>query len=144
MKLIPFIISLSAVLPAALSALVQYDTVYDNPSASLNTVACSDGKNGMITKGYQTFGSLPSFPNIGAASAVEGYNSTSCGSCWELSYTNSKTTTSIYLIAIDHADQGFVITQAALKHLAGQQGVDAGKINVTATLVEGSLCGLKS
>ena len=144
MKFISFITPLLAFIPAAHSVLVQYDTVYDNPATSLNTVACSDGKNGLITKGYKTFGSLPSFPHIGAASAVEGYNSTSCGSCWELSYTNNKTTNSIYVIAIDHARQGFVITQTALKHLAGQQGVDAGKIDATATRVGGSLCGFKS
>lgn len=144
MKLISSIIPLLVVLPAARSVLVQYDAVYDNSAASLNTVACSDGKNGMITKGYQTFGSLPSFPNIGAASAVEGYDSASCGSCWELSYTNGKTTASIYVTAIDHAAQGFVITPTALKKLAGPQGVDAGKINATATHVGGSLCGLKS
>jgi hypothetical protein len=144
MKLISFIMPLLAVLPAARSVLVQYDTVYDNAAASLNTVACSDGQNGMITKGYKTFGDLPSFPHIGAASAVEGYNSASCGSCWGLSYLNGKTTTTIYLIAIDHAAQGFVIARTALQHLAGQPGVDAGKINATATLVKGSLCGLKS
>jgi hypothetical protein len=144
MKLISFIIPLLAILPAARSVLVQYDTVYDNPATSLNTVACSDGKNGMVTKGYKTFGSLPSFPHIGAASAVEGYNSASCGSCWELSYTNNKTTTSIYVTAIDHAAQGFVIAQKALRDLGGQQAVDAGKINATATRVGGSFCGLKS
>jgi Cerato-platanin len=140
MKLISFIISLSAVLPAARSVLVQYDTVYDNSAASLNTVACSDGKNGMITKGYKTFGDLPSFPHIGAAYVVEGYNSASCGSCWELSYKN----TSIYVTAIDHADQGFVLARMGLQHLGGQQAVNAGKIDATATRVGGSLCGLKS
>lgn len=145
MKLISFIIPLSALLPAVHSILVQYDTVYDNSAASLNTVACSDGKNGMITKGYKTFGDLPSFPHVGAVYAVEGYNSTSCGSCWELSYKNNKTTTtSIYFTAIDHADQGFVISRTGLQHLGGQQAVDAGKIDVTATRVGGSLCGLKS
>jgi hypothetical protein len=144
MKLISFIIPLLAFLPAARSALVQYDTVYDNRATSLNAVACSDGKNGMITKGYKTFGDLPSFPHIGAASAVEGYNSASCGSCWELSYTNDKTTTSIFVTAIDHAGEGFVITQMGLQHLGGQQAVNTGKINATATRVGGSLCGLKS
>jgi hypothetical protein len=140
MKLISFIIPLSAILPAARSVLVQYDTVYDNSAASLNTVACSDGKNGMITKGYKTFGDLPSFPHIGAAYVVEGYNSASCGSCWELSYKN----TSIYVTAIDHADQGFVLARMGLQHLGGQQAVNAGKIDATATRVGGSLCGLKS
>jgi hypothetical protein len=144
MKLVSFIIPLLAVLPAAHSVLVQYDTVYDSPATSLDTVACSNGKNGMITKGYKTFGDLPNFPLIGAASAVEKYDSASCSSCWELSYTNNKTTTSLHVIAIDHARQGFVVSQAALKHLAGQQGVDGGKIDATATRIGGSVCGLKS
>jgi hypothetical protein len=144
MKLISFIIPLAAILPAARSVLVQYDTVYDNAAASLNTVACSDGKNGMINKGYKTFGGIPSFPHIGSAYAVEGYNSTSCGSCWELSYTNGKTTTSIYVTAIDHANQGFVLARTAMQDLGGQQAVDGGKIDATATRVAGSLCGLKS
>jgi hypothetical protein len=144
MKLISFLIPLSAVLPAARSVLVHYDAVYDNPSASLNTVACSDGKNGLITKGYKTFGDLPSFPHIGAVYAVEGYNSASCGSCWELKYTDDKTTTSIDVIGIDHAAHGLVISKKALEHLGGPQAVNAGKINVTATRVGGSLCGLKS
>ena len=144
MKLTSFFAPLLVVLPAARSVLVQYDAVYDKPATSLNTVACSDGKNGMITKGYKTFGDLPSFPHIGGASAVEGFNSTSCGSCWKLSYTNDKTTSSIYFTAIDHAAQGFVIAPIALQHLGGPQAVDAGKINATATLVRGSFCGLKS
>lgn len=144
MKFISFIIPLwAAVLPAARSALVHYDTVYDNRATSLNTVACSDGKNGMITKGYKTFGDLPSFPHIGAAYVVEGYNSASCGSCWELSYTNDNTTTSIYVIAIDRAARGFVIAQLALEHLGGQQAVKSGNIDATARRVGGSFCGLK-
>jgi len=142
MKLVSFIIPLLAVLPAARSVLVHYDSVYDNSAASLTTVACSDGKNGMITKGYKTFGDLPSFPHIGAADAVEGYNSASCGSCWELTYTESdKTTKTIYVTAIDHADQGFVIAETVLKHLGGQDAVDAGHINVTARGVAESNCG---
>jgi len=144
MKLVSFIIPLLATLPAARSVFVHYDTVYDNSAGSLTTVACSDGKNGMITKGYKTFGDLPSFPHIGAADAVEGYNSASCGSCWRLSYKNDNSTTSIYFTAIDHADHGFVISRMGLQHLGGQQAVDAGKVDVTATRVAGSLCGLKS
>ena len=39
---------------------VSYDETYDNASASLTSVACSDGTNGLITKGFSSFGSLPS------------------------------------------------------------------------------------
>ena len=33
------------------SATVSYDEVYDNAVGDLHTVACSDGPNGMLTKG---------------------------------------------------------------------------------------------
>jgi hypothetical protein len=139
MKLLPFTLSLTAILPAAYSDTVKYDPVYDNRNTSLTAVACSDGENGLITKGYKTFGDFPNFPHIGAAYAVEGYNSASCGSCWELTYT--KNDKAIYVTAIDHADDGFIIAGTALKHLGGQQAVDAGHIEVTANRVAGSNCG---
>lgn len=54
---------------------VSYDTTYDNSGLDLLTVSCSDGSNGLVTKGYPTAGSLPDFPYIGGAPAVTGYNS---------------------------------------------------------------------
>ncbi len=51
---------------------VSYDETYDNASGSLTSVACSDGTNGLITKGFSSFGSLPQFPNVGGAAAVAG------------------------------------------------------------------------
>jgi hypothetical protein len=145
MKLLPFIIPLTAILPAAYSVTVRYDPKYDSPDVSLTAVACSDGKNGLITKGYETFGDLPNFPDIGAAYVVEGYNSTSCGSCWELTYTKSdKTAKTIYVTAIDHAGDGFIIAETALEHLGGQQAVDAGHIEATAKSIARSNCGFKS
>jgi Cerato-platanin len=137
MKLIPFIIALTAVFTSASSALVEYDPVYDNGAASMDIVACSNGPNGLETKGYKTFGSLPSFPYIGAADAIEGYDSTSCGSCYKISYMNN----TIYVTAIDHAKNGFVISETALTKLGGQQAVDAGMISASATQVNGSYCG---
>ena|SRR6266550_5656796 len=74
--------------PALGQITVAYDTAYDDSTASLNTVACSDGPNGLETLGYTTLGSLPSFPNIGAAYAVAGWDSPACGTCWQLTYTN--------------------------------------------------------
>lgn len=54
-----FFASLIAVFLTALSALsapsvittVSFDEVYDNSDGSLTTVACSDGFNGLLTKG---------------------------------------------------------------------------------------------
>jgi len=141
MKLLSFIIPLTAILPVAWSVNVKYNPEYDNRDALLTAVACSDGKNGLITKDRKALGNLPNFPHIGAAYAVEGHNSASCGSCWQLTYTKSdKTTKTIYVTAIDHAGDGFIISKTALEHLGGQQAVDAGKIHATATRVAGSNC----
>jgi len=40
------------------TATVSYDPVYDNKSGDMTTVACSDGTNGMITKGKPSITSL--------------------------------------------------------------------------------------
>jgi cerato-platanin len=65
MKPFQFIIPLTTLFTLALSDLVQYDAVYDNSATSLTVVACSDSKNGLITKRYKTFGSLfPHFPTL--------------------------------------------------------------------------------
>jgi hypothetical protein len=106
----------------------------------MTAVACSDGENGLIPKGFHTFGDLPTFPNIGAAFAIEGYNSPSCGTCWNL--TDDETATTTFIIAIDSAKDGFVIAESALSALGGPQAVNKGTIYTSATLVDGSNCGL--
>jgi hypothetical protein len=122
---------------------LRYDTVYDKSSNRLDIVACSDGENGLITAGYSTFGSLPRFPHIGSGSAVSGWNDADCGSCWKLTYTNSKgVSKSINVILIDHADDGFVVSKAAMNELTGNQAVQLGKVSVTSQKLSPSSCGL--
>ena len=60
MKFAAIFTALTAV-PAALAATVSvsYDQTYDNGSNSLATVACSDGSNGMLTKGTTPLIKLP-------------------------------------------------------------------------------------
>lgn len=53
---------------------VSYDTGYDDASRSLSSVSCSDGTNGLLTKGYTNQGSLPDFPYIGGADVVASWN----------------------------------------------------------------------
>src|SRR6266404_806166 len=57
MKFTSTLVSLAALFSVASADVVRFNTIYDNPSASLNTVACSDGANGLITKGFSTFAS---------------------------------------------------------------------------------------
>lgn len=75
-----FVFAFSAV-PLLVSATpITSDPVYDNATESLGAVACSDGPNGMLTKGYNVFGDLKTFPYIGGSSAVAAWNSPNCGS----------------------------------------------------------------
>lgn len=69
------------VAPFAIGATrVSWDSVYDQGTQSLSTVTCSDGSNGLLTKGYNIFKDLPTFPDIGGSSVVASWNSPNCGS----------------------------------------------------------------
>ncbi|TFK45625.1 Cerato-platanin-domain-containing protein [Heliocybe sulcata] len=139
MQFLLALISLAAaVMPFAQADTVSYDTTYDNSGQSLSTVACSDGPNGLMSKGYTTFGSLPDFPYIGGAAAVASWDSPNCGTCWQLTY-NGK---SINVLAVDHADSGFNIAEEAMNDLTDGQAVFLGRIDAVATQVDASQCGL--
>ncbi|KAL7281976.1 Cerato-platanin [Trametes coccinea BRFM310] len=134
------ILTFTALVSSACAVTLSYDQTYDNASGDLHTVACSDGPNGMLTKGFTTFGSLPHFPNIGGAAAVAGWNSANCGTCWKLTYAG--TGKSINVLAIDHTDAGFNIALAAMNTLTNNQAEFLGRVDVTATQVDASQCGL--
>jgi hypothetical protein len=121
----------------SLTLRATYDTSYDNKSGSLNTVACSDGPNGLAAQ-FPTFGDIPSFPFIGGAFDVV-WNSPNCGSCWNL--TNMDTGVSINISAIDSAGSGFNIAQEAFERLNGGQ-IGQGVVDVVANKIPPSVCGL--
>ncbi|KAI9069533.1 Cerato-platanin [Trametes sanguinea] len=131
---------LAALVSSACAITVSYDETYDNPAGDLHTVTCSNGPNGMLSKGFTDFQSLPNFPNIGGAAAIAGFNSPNCGSCWKLTYAG--TGKSINVLAIDHAGAGFNIALEAMNTLTNNQGVFLGRIDATATQVDDSECGL--
>ncbi|EJC99995.1 cerato-platanin-like protein [Fomitiporia mediterranea MF3/22] len=112
---------------SAFAVKATYDQTYDNASGSMNGVACSNGANGLASR-FPTFGDLPTFPNVGGAHAVTGWNSTKCGSCWKLTYQG----TSITLTAIDTAGVGFNIALEALDTLTDGHGQEWGSADVTA------------
>ncbi|KAH9894063.1 Cerato-platanin [Cubamyces lactineus] len=133
------IVAAAALATSTSATKVTWDAVYDVRNADLSTVSCSDGKNGLITKGYTTFGSLPDFPYIGGAAAVTGWNSTGCATCWKLTYKDK----SIEILAIDHADEGFNIAQEAMLELAGADGVTAGVIDADVIKLTNIQCGIQ-
>jgi hypothetical protein len=122
------------------AARVTYDSTYDRPNDSLASVACSNGANGLLTKGFTTFGSLPNFPFIGGVQPVESWNSANCGSCWNLTYLG----TTVSILAVDHAGDGFNIAQAAMDKLTNGVGIQLGHVDVTVHRVVPSVCGLKN
>ncbi|KAJ7052609.1 immunomodulatory protein [Mycena amicta] len=137
--------SLALFAVAAVADSVAYDQTYDNGSNSMDIVACSNGANGLITRfGFETFSDIPNFPFIGAAGAVEGFNSVHCGECWQLTYTPANgAKKTINVVAIDHAGPGtFNIALEAMNTLTNNQAVQLGRVNVVATKVASSVCGL--
>nr|BAN04647.1 cerato-platanin-like protein 1 [Grifola frondosa] len=145
MRFFAVLASLLCAAPAVLSAptaastvQVTYDQTYDVASNSLAIVACSNGANGLLTKGFTTFGSLPDFPFIGGAQAVAGWNSPNCGTCWQLQYGN----TTINVLAVDHAGSGFNIGLDAMNKLTNNHAVELGVVQVASKQVAASVCGL--
>jgi hypothetical protein len=114
-----------------------YDPTFDNSAGSMNGVACSNGPNGLASR-FPTFGSVPSFPFIGGAFDVQ-WNSPNCGACWNI--TNPTLGTSVHIVAIDTSGVGFNLARQVFSEL-NDGNVDAGVIEVTATKIAPSVCGL--
>ncbi|KAF8259843.1 immunomodulatory protein, partial [Lactarius quietus] len=113
---------------------------YDNGHQSLNSVTCSNGPNGLITKGFTDFASLPSFPYLGASYVVGAWNSPECGSCWQL--TNLAGDVTIYVTVIDYVEIGFDVSVAAMNALTNGEASLVSCIYAQATQVSESYCGL--
>ena len=135
MKLTPTVISLAALFSVAYAEIVPVciNSVYDNPQTSPNDVGCSNGINGPI-------GSLPTFPNFGAAFAARAWNSPECGSCWKLTYEGTGNT--IYVTAIGTDSSCFELSPQSVNTLTNGQGNQLSVIYVQATQVADSFCGL--
>lgn len=136
----------SPVLPWTTKYTVSYDPVYDHGENSLNEVACSNGEYGLITSGYTTFNSLPTFPYIGGAPQIASWNSPYCGTCWQLTYTDAQGySQSLNITAVDTGDgslEGFNISQEGMDYLTDNQAVSLGRAPVTAVKIPLSACGL--
>ena len=139
-----FVLAPLALISSLVSALsVSYDTAYDNAGQSLDTVACSNGPNGLETRGFTTFGSLPTFPRIGGAPSILAWDSPNCGGCWNLTYVNPQgKSNSIVITAIDVATPNYNIGLKAMNQLTNNQAVALGRVTITAAALPASSCGL--
>ncbi|CAI7623353.1 unnamed protein product [Penicillium pancosmium] len=122
----------------ATSVSVSYDPKFDVAGSSLNTVSCSDGVNGLVSR-YPTFGNLPTFPRIGGAPTIAGWNSPNCGNCYSLHYKGGKVDKTIKVIAIDAAPGGFNIGKQAMNLLTNNQAEALGRVTATYTLLADNL-----
>lgn len=119
---------------------VTYDTLYSYPDLSTLALTCGTGENGLYPKGYVVLGDLPNFPFVGASPTVEGWNSPNCVACYRLTYKDK----SINIIAVDDAQDGFVLSQAALDELTNGQAVELGNITATYERAAQADCGFTS
>lgn len=104
-----------------------YDPVYGNGSTPMLSLACSDGPNGLYTKGYTDLSALPAFPRVAATETVVGWNSEKCGMCYTLTWRGRN----VSVLAVDHAVSGFVLSLSALDMLTHGQGVAFGTVDIT-------------
>jgi hypothetical protein len=113
-----------------------FDTAYDDANLSLSTVTCSNGENGLVTKGYNTIGDLPT-QDVAGSLTVKGWNDANCGACYSLSYKNE----TVYVVAIDAAIGGFNVAQKVLDKLTHGHAQEFGSVAVGYEEVDGSKCG---
>lgn len=137
MKFSSVLAAVAFLIPSALATTVQYDTAYDNASQSTDTVACSDGTNGLSSR-YPTFGSFPKFPFLAASDSIPGWNSPNCGTCYSVSYNG----VTVHVLAIDHAADGINMSLEAMNALTNGQATALGRVEATVTQVDKSACGL--
>ena len=119
---------------------VSYNLIYDNPAVPLTYLACSDGPYGLMSKGYTNLGSLPTYPYVGGVYSVTGWDSPACGSCYKIRY--GPTDTTITVLAVDVAPNGFIINQYAMNVLTGGLAIELGSVEVDMIVVEPVDCGI--
>ena len=123
-------------LPTPSPLRATYDPKFDNGNGSMNSVACSNGENGLETK-FPTFASIPSFPFIGGAYDIV-WNSPNCGSCWNI--TNPQTGLSTLMTAIDTSGVGFNLAEEAFAKLTDSD-TSVRTIEVVASKLSTTPCG---
>ncbi|KAI5118088.1 hypothetical protein M0805_007738 [Coniferiporia weirii] len=130
--------SLSSV-SAFVTTRATYDNTYDNPNGNMNSVACSNTPFGLSGR-FPTFGSVPTFPNIGGSQFVTSSLSNKCGSCWTINAVGSDKP--IYFTAIDVAGEGFNISEESMLAIANGTAIEVGSVEIQAVEVDSIYCGL--
>ncbi|KAI5282751.1 hypothetical protein KEM54_002626 [Ascosphaera aggregata] len=129
----------SAALAAPASILsVTYDRTFDNAHTPISTLACSDGENGLLNHGWTFLGQVPSFPRVAGISAISGWNSPNCGTCWKVTYNG----TSVRVLGVDVAGHGVNMGLKTMNRLTNHQAESLGEVQATVEQVHVNECGL--
>ena len=106
-------------------------------SESLTTVACSDGKYGIMNWGYKDLS--PMFPYVTAWQNA-GWNNPNCGSCIKMNYKGK----AIFITVVDQCggagQSHFDISKEAYYQLFGDEGIRQGHMNADFEVVQGHNC----
>jgi len=123
------LLSIITPLVSAGTGTASWDSTYDNGALSTLSVACSDGVNGLYTKGIKTLSAVPGFPMVGAAPTIAGWNSPNCGKCFAVTYNGN----TVYITGVDtsRSTTDFVLSKAALNKLTGGLADQLGRVAVT-------------
>ncbi|KAI6026909.1 hypothetical protein PISMIDRAFT_121740, partial [Pisolithus microcarpus 441] len=133
-----FAVSLSIPVRAQMTTSLAYSPVYGDASLPLSRLACSDGSNGLESKGYTTLGSFSDFPYLGGAPTIADWNDPNCGKCYAITYGKN----TIKVIALDVSKDGFTVSPQAMDTLTDGQANALGRVEVTAAEVPASECSL--
>lgn len=131
-----FAVSLSIPVRAQMTTSLAYSPVYGDASLPLSRLACSDGSNGLESKGYTTLGSFSDFPYLGGAPTIADWNDPNCGKCYAITYGKN----TIKVIALDVSKDGFTVSPQAMDTLTDGQANALGRVEVTAAEVPASEC----
>lgn len=122
----------------AVKGTFSYDKTYDKRTLSTLRLACSDGSRGLYTKGIKTIEKLKTYPFVGGAPSISGWNSPNCGSCYKMTYNGQIFT----YTAIDKSEKFFNMPFNAMNRLTHGQAAQKGVVNVTYAEVSPAQCGL--
>ena len=109
---------------------VTWNGIYDNPNQTFTVIACAEWA---AANNYTTFKDVPSFPYIGGAYVVSGYNSPGCGTRYSI--LDQQTNVTVEVTVVDAALQGFVVSLEALNKLTNDNAQDLGSIQAVVTKI---------
>ncbi|KAI6156749.1 Cerato-platanin [Pisolithus tinctorius] len=133
-----FDVFLSTPVLGQMATFLAYDAIYGDANCLLSSLACSDGTNGLESKGYTTFSSFPNVPYLGGAPTIANWNDANCDKCYAITYAKN----TINILALDVSKDGFTVSPQAMNVLTNGQASALGRVEVTAAEVPASECGL--